>query len=256
VFTAGRAASERFPNRYRAIVWRNEANQNVDVILRDGDNVRESHYLSRSRAPYHLPVPCTADEVLKWTQSQLPVGVTIAEGEKKYRRRDPHAGTSPERRRKPKVRVTRSGFLMSSGYPYDKPWPYLGQKASWFEVIQNLPPELSGCIGLRRDFADIRREMYIDPAHDYICVKWIWWKLRSGNWEKHRQSELSDFKRLPGGHWYASTCRLTMPANSERGTPQTDINWSIDIHILDEHDYPHDVFNGEKLMEGAEIETY
>ena len=254
VFEAGKAAGERFPSRYRVIVWQNEGSHEIDIIWRDGDKVRQSRYFSLFE-PYHLPVPCTATEVLQWTQTQVPVGVTMVDGEKRYRRSNPHprvVGANSQST----IRVNRGKSLMLSSWPHDKLWPYAKQTASRFEFIQDLPQELSGCIGLRRDSGDIRREFYVDPAHDYICVKWIWWKLRSGNWEKERQYELSGFTRLPEGHWYASNCLLTTFADPERGTGQGGANWSIDIEVIDEGDYPLDVFNGEKLMEGAKVETY
>jgi hypothetical protein len=256
VFKAAKAVVDRFPSRYRVIVWQNEGSHEIDIIWRDGYKVRQSRYFSLFEEPYHLPVPCTAMEVLQWTQTQVPVGVTMVDGEKRYGRSNPHPSPSFKEHPEPEVRVTRGKSLMLSSWPHDKQWPYAKQKASWFALINDLPQELSGCIGLRRDSGDIRREMYIDPAHDYICVKWIWWKLRSGNWAKKRQYELSGFTRLPGGHWYASSCLLTTYADPERGTSQGGANWSIDIEVLDEGDYPPEVFGGEKLMEGAKIETY
>ena len=257
VFEAGKAASERFLSRYRAIVWQNEGSHMIDIIWRDGDKVRQSRYSSLFKEPYHLLVPCTATEVLQWTQTQVPVGVTMVDGEKRYRRRNRHPGYEYEdANSRPTIRVTRGKSLMLSSWPHDKQWPYVKQAAAQFAIIQDLPQDISGCVGLRRDSGDIRREMYIDPAHDYICVKWIWWKLRSGNWEKERQYELSGFTRLPEGQWYASNCLLTTYADPERGTGQGGANWSIDIEVLDEGDYPLDVFNGEKLMEGAKVETY
>lgn len=256
VVEAGKTAAEGFPSRYRAIVWQNEGSHEIDVIWRDGDRIRQSRYFSLTKEPYHLPVPCTATEVLQWTQTQVPVGVTMVDGQRRYRRSNPHPSSSSGEDREPKVRVNRGKSLMLSSWPHDKQWPYVKQATASFEIIPDLPQELSGCVGVRRDSGDIRREMYIDPAHDHICVKWIWWKLRSGDWEKERQYELSGFTRLPDGHWYASTCLLTTYADPERGTSQGGANWSIDVTVLDEGDYPPDAFDGEKLMEGAKIETY
>ncbi len=257
VFKAAKAVVNKFPSRYRVIVWQNEGSHYLDIIWRDGDKIRQSRYFSLIKEPYHLPVPCTATEVLQWTQTQVPVEVTMVDGEKRYRRSNFHPGINYEdTESRPTVRVMREKSLMLSSWPHDIEWPYVKQTASRFELIQDVPQELSGCIGLRRDSGDIRREFYIDPAHDYICVRWIWWKLRSGNWEKERQYELSAFTRLPGGHWYASSCLLTTYADPERGIGQGGANWSIDIEVLDEGDYPPEVFSGEKLMEGAKIETY
>ena len=87
-----------------------------------------------------------------------------------------------------------------------------------FEVIDDAPQELRGYIGLRTDGADRRQDFYLDPQHDFICVRWIWWKQRSGQWEKEREEECSGFTRLPQGQWYATQRTVVTYPNPERGT--------------------------------------
>ncbi|MHC4745401.1 MAG: hypothetical protein ACYS8Z_26100 [Planctomycetota bacterium] len=255
VLEAGEAASHRFPDKYRLIVWQNEGSHEVDVKYCNGEKVRQSRYFSLEREPYHLDVPCTASDVLQWTQTQVPVGVTLVDGEKRYRKSTPHSGF-PDANSLPVVRVTREKSLMLTSWPHDKQWPYVNRSPSSFELIEDLPEELAGCIGLRINAGDIRRDFYVDPDHGYICVRWIWWKERSGNWEKEREYELSGFTRLPGGQWYVRSCILTTYADPTRGTSQGGANWSVDIELLDEEDFPPDIFNGAKLLEGTKIESY
>jgi hypothetical protein len=44
--------------------------------------------------------------------------------------------------------------------------------------------------------------------------------------------------------------------NPERGTVKNGANWNIDVQLLPGADFPPDTFNGDKLLEGAKVETY
>jgi hypothetical protein len=252
---AAKEAIERFPDRYRVIVWQNEGSHEVDIIYRDREKICQARHFSLDEEPYHLPVPAAPLEVLEWAQSQVAVDLTMVDGIKRYRKTTPHPDF-PDADSQPVVRVTWGKSLMLSSWPNDEQWPYVNQPATRFELIEGAPEQLSGCIGLRVNAADICREFYIDPDHDYICVKWIWWKMRSGNWEKEREYELSGFARLPGDQWYATRCLLVTYGDPERGIGRGGANWTINIEVLGDNDYPPDIFNGEKLIEGAKVETY
>jgi hypothetical protein len=123
-------------------------------------------------------------------------------------------------------------------------------------LIEDAPEELSGYIGMRINVGDIRRDLYIDPDHDYICVRWIWWKQRSGVWEKEREYESTDLVQLPEGQWYAGKRVLITYPDPERGTGRGGADWNVDFKVLEENEYPPDAFNGQKLLEGAKVETY
>jgi hypothetical protein len=152
---------------------------------------------------------------------------------------------------------TRTNLLASSSKSIEAQWSYAKRNPSSFERIDNVSGELSKYIGLRISSGDVRRDFYIDPEHDYIFTRWIWWKLRSGNWEKEREYENSDFTQLPEGQWYAKRRVLITYPDPERGTSKGGANWNIDVKLLEENEFPPDTFNGEKLLEGVKkVETY
>jgi hypothetical protein len=259
VLEAAKAALGRFPARYRAVVWDNDRASEIEVIWRDGRRIHHDHYfnLSADRHPqYHLNLPVTALGALSWAKTQPPMSTHIFDGERLYTRNYVHPAVTNSRE---EVRILResSSLLMSTdSKPIEEQWPYADHDPARFEMIGDAPEKLSRYVGLRINSGDIRREFYIDPEHDYICVRWIWWKQRSGQWEKEREYEHSNFVRLPEGPWYAGRRVLVTYPDPERGTVQGGANWNIDVKMLAEGDFPPDAFNGQKLLEGAKIETY
>jgi hypothetical protein len=259
VMQAGKDALGRFPARYRAVVWDNERTSEVDIVWRNGENIRHDRYfnLPPTRTPqHHLRLPVTAREALDWAQTQPPISTNMFDGQREYRRSYLHPEVSNTRDR---VRVTRAdnGFFLPTGSkPIEAQWPYANRNPASFELIDDAPEELRSYIGLRINGADNRREYYIDPEHDYICVRWIWWKQRSGTWEKEREYAYSDLTRLPEGQWYARKRILVTYPDPDRGTSRGGSNRNIDVEPLEEGDFPPETFNGQRLTEGAELETY
>jgi hypothetical protein len=257
VVEAGNANLKNFPQQYRSLRWDNERESEIEVVFRDREKILHNHYFNLEDYPeYHLKLPASAEEVVRWAQTQVPVNIAVFDGSRSYIRRNPHPSPSFTNEPEPRVRVTRDSGLFSSSRPHEALWPYANRNPAIFELIEDAPEELSGYIGLRINVGDIRRDLYIDPDHDYICVRWIWWKQRSGRWEKEREYESSDLIQLPEGQWYASKRVLITYPDPERGTGRGGANWNVDFKVLEENQYPADIFNGEKLLEGAKVETY
>lgn len=259
VLANAKAALERFPSQYRAVVWDNTRENAVDVIWREGRKLRMDRYfnLSATRYPqHHLSLPASAEDVFRWTQTQPPISTYLFDGEKSYRRHYVHP-VYPNSRAEARVLRERNGMgLPSDSKPIEEQWPYANYSPASFDVIDDAPEELRGYIGLRTGGADRHQDFYLDPQHDSICVRWIWWKQRSGQWEKEREYESSGFTHLPQGQWYATKRVLVTYPDPERGTVQGGANWNLDMQLLEEIDFPPDTFNGDKSLEGAEIETY
>jgi len=259
IMEAARAALERFPRRYRVVVWDNTRESEIDVIWRDGGQIRSDRYFNLTGeryAPYHLSLPANAQDVWRWTQTQPPISTYLLDGEREYTRHYVHPVFPDSRNEARVMRSQGTDLLPSSSKPMEEQWPYANHSPAGFEVIRDAPEEWSGYIGLRVNSADIRREYYIDPEHDFLCVRWIWWKQRAGQWEKEREYEYSGFTRLAQGQWYAAKRILVTYPDPERGTSRGGANWNIHVELLEEGDFPPDTFNGDKLLEGAKVETY
>lgn len=257
VVEAGSAALDRFPERYLAITWPADGDSTIEVVYSDGEKIHHNHYFNLVGEPdYCLKQPASAEEVFEWAETQVPVSIAIFDGSRSYIRRNPHPSPSFTTEPEPQVRVTRGAGLFSSSRPHKQLWPYISQPARRFELIEDMAEEMSEYIGLRINAGDIRREFYIDPEHDYICIRWIWWKQISGNWEKEREYESSKLVRLPDGQWYVGKRVLITYPDPEREIGRGGANWNVDFKLLEGNEYPPDTFNGEKLLQGAKVETY
>jgi hypothetical protein len=265
IMETARAAKERFPSQYRLVKWNNGRESDmqvvyVDVVWRDGKRVRLDHYFNMSASQhteFHLRLPADVSQVLDWTKTQPPVEVCLFDGSRQYIRRHHPAYDDLK---EPQVRVIRSdsdeGFAEDARV-IEGQWPYIRHNPSAFQIIQDPPEELARYVGLRSESEDIRREIYVDPEHDGIYVKWIWWKRQDGVWHKEREYTQGDLTRLPGGQWYAQRRDLITYADTEQGTSQGGAQWSIHVNLLTETDYPPDLYNGERLLEDVQkIETF
>jgi hypothetical protein len=239
-----KAAQARFPKHYRAQRWGNTPGDNMGLVWRSDQKIHSHTYSNMNADMYpdhHLDLPAAEETVFQWAQTQEPAVINLFDGERQYTWRRPHC---MNKTKPPEVRVMRvsSDYLMgSSSKPIENQWPLDIRTPSRYAIIKDTPRELASYVGLRSERGDTREELYLDPEHDYICVRQIWWKLRSGHWEKQRDFDDVAFERLPEGQWYVS----------QRGD-----NWNLRVTVLQEDEFPPDIFNGEKLLEGAVIETY
>ena len=259
IMTAAKAALERFPRQYRVTVWDNTRETEIDVIWRDGAKLRMDHYFNLPadmHPQHHLALPTQVQDVLRWTQTQTPISTYMTDGEKTYTRHYVHPVYPDSQNEARVLRVQGRDGLPLSCRPIEGQWSYSNYSPAGFAVIDDAPQELRGYIGLRTGRPDRRQEFYLDPQHDFICVHWIWWKQRSGQWEKEREEEYSGLTSLPQGQWYATKRNVVNYPNPERGTVKNGANWTIDVQLLPGADFPPDTFNGDKLLEGAKLETY
>jgi hypothetical protein len=239
-----KAAMARFPKHYRALQWDNTQRGGIGLIWCSGQKICHHRYSNMHVDLYpdhHLDLPASEDTVFQWTQTQEPAAINLFEGERQYIWHRPHymnKGKPPEVR----VMRVRSDYLMSgSSKPIKKQWPLDMRNPSQYTIIEDAPKDMAAYVGLRSERGDNRRDFYLDQQHDYICVREIQWKQRSGQWEKQYNWGDVAFERLPQGQWYVS----------KRGD-----NWHLRVTVLQENEFPPDTFNGEKLLEGAVIETY
>lgn len=259
IFETAKQFYEDFPKRCRAVTWQNDRESEIMVVWRDGEKVRLHIYfnLRKEKYPqYHLDVPTDVDEILAWAKTQPPIGIYLDDEEKMYHRSYHPAFEDTET---PKTRIRRSwreGLPIEAHF-IEEQWEYCtNRNPTRFAFIDDAPESLSKYIGIKTESGDIRRDHYIDPEHDYIRVQNIWWKKRDDQWEKEREYIVTEMAQLPTGQRYVTKRKLIDYPNPERGTVGGESNYIIDIKLLEEDEFPPDTFNGEKLMEGAEIVTY
>jgi hypothetical protein len=274
IIEAGRAAKGRFPKRYRAIRCPAASGYGMIIIYwRDGDRFRldncanipvsQPEFKERGFDKYHIDLPATAEQILAWARRQdgVQAGVYITAGSLAYERHNPHPAFTANVPNEPQARVMKFGpreamQMLPNGpqWPHNQPWPYVDTAGPWqiVEQSEDAPP---GCICLRYESAGDRRDCIIDPAHDYICVNYIWWKQRDGQWTKDRQDQLLDMQQLPTGQWYPRQWKIIGWTRESPPKPYETVHHD-DVQVLDEADFPPDLFNGEKLLEGAKVETY
>jgi len=259
VIAAAKAALARFPSRYRVVVWDNTKETEIKVIWRDGGKIRFDLYfnLPLDRHPqYHLALPAQAQDVLKWTQTQPPISTYMSDGEKTYTRHYAHPVYPDSRNEVRILRLQGRDGFPSSSKPIEEQWRYTDYGPAGFGVIGDAPEELRGYIGLRAGGPEIRQDFYTDPQHDFICVRWIRWKQKSGDWVKEWETRKGDFIQLPQGPWYAAKQVGINYIDPDGSMVTRETVWNIDVTVLRENDFPLDAFNGGKLLEGAKIETY
>jgi hypothetical protein len=258
IIEAAKEHYENFPKRCRAVIWQNDRESEIEVIWRDGEKIHFNHYFNmvgQENIQYHLELPTTVEDILVWAKTQPPISIYIDDEKKSYHRSHHPAF---EDLKTPKTRVTRSWRrgLPEKAHFIEEHWEYMDQNAKRFKFIDDVPESLSEYIGIKTESGDIRRDYYIDPEHDYIYVQNIWWKQRAGQWEKEREYITTEMTQLQDGQWYVTKRKLIIYPNPERGTSGSESNYIIDIKLLEADEFPLDTFDGEKLLEEAEVETY
>jgi len=163
-------------------------------------------------------------------------------------------------RQKPKVRVE-----MANRWSHRESdeirkilWPHenVARLTNRMELLPESSQAPAGCIGIRVWTTEKNgRDHYVDPTKDYIRVKEVRWGNRNGRAEKGQVQELSGFRRLPGGQFYPTKRVWINPSDLDRnGKPRTSTS-RIDVKVLKPNEFPPGIFDGEKLLEGAKVES-
>lgn len=208
----------------------------------------------------YLPMPTTAEQILRWWENQTADHIQVSDGEKlfTFRKSEPGAGIPGYGRvfveSKPKL----LGFTIEERPGYYL-WPCADMRPP-DNLLANGPDLKPGTVMLWGRGPRAGQDFHIDPTHDMICIKQVWWEKRDDEWVIRRQREVLKFDQLPSGQWYASKHKLTTYPDPENRTHADSVAWNVDIKVLDEGDFPPDTFNGQKRLEeaeaaGAKIET-
>ncbi|HEX5444633.1 MAG TPA: hypothetical protein VFW87_12415 [Pirellulales bacterium] len=284
VLQAARRAWTAFPRRYRAVIWKAEADplnpSSIDLIYWEGlpqqrtkqfttfldwsgVKIHQARYwsLMESEPAFHLPPTDSADEVLLWLARQTPGQLDISDGVTMYSRQGP--ALPPVVNPMPttlRVQRINTGPTLSMIWFSRDPWLLLNQwplvdRMDHLELVAEPEQTVPGTVALRRIVRDSREDYYLSPARDYLCVKRVFWQQKQGTWQKWREVDLSELKLLPTGHWCVSQRRTR--AYPRHPTPRfTDWIDQIDIQVLAEDELPAGVFDGQRLVREAQEEGH
>ena len=134
-------------------------------------------------------------------------------------------------------------------------WPYTNNVGP-MTVSRTEPNTPPGSVLLRYQRADLRRDWFVDPQRDYICVKQREYRKKgdSDQWvaSTGAGTDRADLKQLASGQWYAQTVY-------HRGRPEDPSEYEIELLTdseferqleLAEED-PAEFFDGERLIHEA-----
>jgi hypothetical protein len=259
IIAAAEKAQHDFPTSYRAVIWTNDADREIEVIHRQGEKVRRDRCVSMGpeRPAQHLPLPASAEQVLEWTRKQVPALVSLFDGERLLERTGPAGADAAGKRDLPQVRVTRMAaedFFASGGNPIVLfQWPVGPAITSYvYEVVSGGSETPAGCIALRGEKGGSRSDIYLDPSVNYICVRSVNWFKPHGEWEKTTEQWLSRFQRLPGGQWYAARRLWIDYGGPEPRRHRSQEYWNIDLKVLKADEFPAGLLDAHKLLEGVQ----
>jgi len=257
---AGKAARERFPKRYRLVAWADDLQYGMaDVIYRDNERMRYDHYCMRPASPQAavFPVGGPVDQILNWAQGQTAVNITLVTDGRAYWRSASQYPDATGTIKEPTVQTSAQVILAlgDPNWPPDAQWCYVGQEAHLKALTDasDVPP---GCVALRSVTGDWQRDYYVEPGHDYACVREIWWEKRGDKWEKEREYQLSDFAALPTGQWYPTRKTYIGYGNPERNIVGNQKGTSIDISLVQDADLPQGIFDAAPVLKGAKEIPY
>jgi hypothetical protein len=271
IIAATRAARDRFPARYRLVMWpadTDSSRSGAGVLYWDGkpNSVKSGfrgQVLDWSEMRIHLKgfsvrdpdpplqLPATVAETLEWMDSVEPRHLEIADGKgtahyilSRSSSRPPRAQVMPIQT----VGLSQPPFSMDY-WPWSFQWSVIGTakgREDAVSVLEDPPDDVPGTVALRIDMTkDQRMDFYIDPRRDCICRKRVTWK-RGTEWHVHKIDELSDLQMLPSGQWFASKKRLRMLAR--RGYAR---ELNIDIRLVADGDSPNGIFDPTEVLDVA-----
>lgn len=245
IIDAAKQARQQLPEKMR-IVRRTE--YCLDIYYRNNDKLRHESYGKIDEENYGmLPIelPEIDEHLHQWAKDNLNlINLFIYDGQYEY----DFCKAPWEPEAKLRVEFQRSDLIYVF-MSLREQWPYIDNVGP-MKVLEDEPGTPSGCVLLRYEGSDLRRDWYVDPGRDYICVKQKEFRKDqdTGQLVKSRDIERSDLTRLSSGQWYARTIQ-------SRGKKATeyDVKLLSDVELenLTGKNDSAGFFNGEKLLKDA-----
>lgn len=245
IVDAAKEALRQFPREVQ-ITRRSE--YGLSISYRLGEKLRKETYGLAS--PDHqsllpLELPDNVEQIHSWASGHLTLfELCIHDGqfEYTYNTGDGLWDSSTYPGATLSVRRGSGENWIDALMPIRDQWPFIDNVGP-MRVLEDAPRLPTGCVLLRFEGHDLRRDWYVDPARDYICVK----QREFAPDDIHtRQIDRMDLTRLPSGQWYAKTVH----------TPNT---VKLDVHPLSHAEIQEltrenessGFFSGERLLQEA-----
>jgi hypothetical protein len=255
---------DNFLKNYRAVVLTMIPDSSMpmdalDVIWREGDRVREDHHLPGVELQDHptppLPKRLAPVALVAWAAQHEPIAKELVDSQREYLW---FAGSA----KAPRPRVQIALFhnfphvVNDNSWPDAIQWPSRYYSAADFHLLDANAETPAGCIGLRIGSEDnYRADYFVDPSHDYVCIKQIEWNKRGAKWAKSRVFMLSGLRRIDG-HIVAETERVRSysydNASSLASPGIVNEVTTIDLVPLTEAGYPPGIFDSASFTTGAD----
>ncbi len=245
IVDAGKGALQKLPDKMLIVYKRNNR---IGIYYRIGNKLRHETYAKidvKNNSPLPIEPPETDENLREWAMHNLTlVQLRVYEGKYEY--------SLDEVPWKPEVKLSVEYCgedWIDTRLPIRGQWPYT-HNVGPMKVLENEPGTPAGCVLLRWEGLGLRRDWYVDPERDYICVKQMEFRKDKESDQLIEQSEVEriDLTRLSSGQWYARTIK-----SSGETVAEFEVKLLTDSKIeqLTGKDELEGFFNGEKLIKSA-----
>ena len=253
IIDAAKQAQRHLPRKMR-IVEKDKYGLSISYCY-DNKFRRESYGLTDAshNSPLPIKAPETNEQMREWASDNLTlIDLCIFDGEYEYSYNSGEGlWDSPEG---PGVSLSvrhHGADWIDVLVPIQDQWPYISNVGPMI-VLEDEPGAPAGCVLLRYEGMNLRRDWYVDPERDYICVKRLEFRKNkeTNQWveDKYWRAECTDLARLQSGQWYARTTK-----KHETTTEEVDIKLLTDfeMELLTGEDDSTGFFDGQKLLKNA-----
>jgi hypothetical protein len=245
IVNAAKEILRKLPNKMRIV---EKSKVRLDIYYRVGNRLRHETYGkidANNNRPLSIELPETNENIRGWAMSNLTLfSLRIYDGEYEY-----YLDKAPWKPVAKQSVEYRGNDLIDAFIGINQQWPYTHNVGPMW-VLKDEPGTPPRCVLLRWEGLGLRRDWYVDPERDYICVKQLQLRKDEEGDQFIEQSEVEreNLTRLSSGQWYART-------TTSRGEVlvEHDVTLLTDSEIeqLIGKDDSAGFFDGEKLLKSA-----
>jgi hypothetical protein len=245
IIDAAKQARQHLPDKMRIV---RKSKYSLDIYYRCDNKLRYESYGKtdgKNSTPLPIEPPETYEHIREWATDNLAlVHLLIYDGEYEY-----DFDKAPwKTEAKLHVEYRNNDWLYTS-LRISEQWPYT-HNVGPITVLEDEPGTPPGCVLLRYEGMGLRRDWYIDPSRDYICVKRVEFRKDqdTGRLTLSSEVERTNFTRLPSGQWYGRTIK-----SQGKKVAEYDVKLLTDAELenLTGKDDSAGFFDGEKLLKNA-----